>query len=125
MRVNPTDAELTALAADLGRLLERKRQLLATAESCTGGWVGRAVTAVSGSSVWYERGFVTYSETAKQEMLGVTEQTLKQHGAVSEPTARAMAEGALRHSHAHVALAITGIAGPNGGSAQKPVGTVW
>src|SRR5437763_16172085 len=120
MHKNPTDTELTALAADLGRALESQRLMLATAESCTGGWVGRAVTAVSGSSAWYERGFVTYSEDAKSEMLGVAEETLKRYGAVSEPTAREMAEGALRNSHAQVALAITGVAGPNGGSAQKP-----
>src|SRR6266481_3513672 len=125
MHVNPTDAELTALAAEIGQALERSGLMLVTAESCTGGWVGRVVTSVGGSSVWFERGFVTYSEIAKQEMLGVSPEILKQHGAVSEPTARAMAEGALRHSHAQVALAVTGVAGPTGGSANKPIGTVW
>lgn len=125
MATEPTDEELTALAAELGSVLTGARQMLATAESCTGGWVGRVVTSIGGSSTWYECGFITYSEDAKQELLGVPAQTLQRHGAVSEPTARAMAEGALAHSRAHVALAITGIAGPTGGTAQKPVGTVW
>ncbi|MFL6712214.1 MAG: CinA family protein, partial [Sulfurifustis sp.] len=125
MAAELTDAELTALAAELGRALMDAGLTLATAESCTGGWVGRVVTSVSGSSSWYERGFITYSEDAKQELLGVPALTLRQHGAVSEPTARAMAEGALVHSRAHVTLAITGIAGPTGGTAHKPVGTVW
>ncbi|MFL6646758.1 MAG: CinA family protein [Sulfurifustis sp.] len=125
MTAELTDTELTALAAEVGQALTNAGLMLATAESCTGGWVGRVVTSVSGSSSWYERGFVTYSEDAKQELLGVSAQTLRQHGAVSEPTARAMAEGALARSRAHVTLAITGIAGPSGGTAQKPVGTVW
>lgn len=125
MAVDMTDAELTALAVDVGEALARAGVMLATAESCTGGWVGRVLTSVSGSSKWYERGFITYSEDAKQELLGVPTQTLRQHGAVSEPTVRAMAEGALAHSRAQVALAITGIAGPTGGTEQKPVGTVW
>jgi nicotinamide-nucleotide amidase len=125
MDAKPTDPELTTLAAELGRVLEQDRVMLATAESCTGGWVSRVLTAISGSSAWFERGFVTYSDAAKQEMLGVDASVLRQHGAVSEPTARAMAEGALRNSHAQVALAVTGIAGPNGGTAEKPVGTVW
>lgn len=120
-----TDDDLAALAQEVGRTLGQASLLLATAESCTGGWVGRVVTSVDGSSRWYERGFVTYSEDAKQELLGVPSDVLKQHGAVSEATARAMAEGALSHSHADVALAITGIAGPSGGSEKKPVGTVW
>lgn len=120
-----TDAALNALATELGQALTHARQMLATAESCTGGWIGRVVTSVSGSSTWYERGFITYSEDAKQELLGVPAATLRQHGAVSEPTARAMAEGALARSRANVALAVTGIAGPTGGTAQKPVGTVW
>lgn len=125
MENNLADAELTALAVQLGQALGRAGWQLATAESCTGGWVGHVITSVSGSSNWYDRGFVTYSESAKQEMLGVPADLLKEHGAVSESTARAMAEGALTHSHAHVALAITGIAGPAGGSERKPVGTVW
>ena len=98
--------------------------MLATAESCTGGWAAQALTALAGSSNWFERGFVTYSNAAKEEMLGVRPETLAHHGAVSEETAREMALGALAHSRADVALAITGVAGPSGGSAEKPVGTV-
>jgi len=115
---------LEALAADTGALLLSNGQRLATAESCTGGWVAQCLTAIAGSSDWFERGFVTYSNEAKQEMLGVWPETLEQHGAVSEATAAAMASGALCHSHADWALAITGIAGPGGGSPDKPVGTV-
>jgi len=99
--------------------------MLATAESCTGGGVAQAITEVAGSSAWFERGFVTYSNLAKQQMLGVRESTLIQHGAVSEMAVREMAEGALQHSNAQVALAVSGIAGPGGGVAGKPVGTVW
>ena len=98
--------------------------MLATAESCTGGWAAQALTALAGSSNWFERGFVTYSNGAKQEMLGVRAETLVRHGAVSEETAREMALGAIAHSGASVALAITGIAGPGGGTREKPVGTV-
>jgi len=98
--------------------------MLATAESCTGGWAAQALTALAGSSNWFERGFVTYSNGAKQEMLGVRAETLARHGAVSEETAREMALGAIAHSGASVALAITGIAGPGGGTREKPVGTV-
>ena len=98
--------------------------MLVTAESCTGGWVAQAVTSVAGSSEWFERGYVTYSNAAKREALGVAKRTLLRHGAVSEPTARAMARGALEKSPGTIALAITGIAGPGGGSAGKPVGTV-
>ena len=98
--------------------------MLVTAESCTGGWVAQAVTSVAGSSDWFERGYVTYSNAAKREALGVPKKTLLRHGAVSEQTARAMAQGALRKSRAHIALAITGIAGPGGGAPGKPVGTV-
>ena len=115
---------LEALATAVGAALLSTGQLLATAESCTGGWVAQSLTAIAGSSDWFERGFVTYSNAAKQEMLGVSPATLDQHGAVSEATAAAMAAGALLHSHAHWALAITGIAGPGGGSADKPVGSV-
>ena len=115
---------LEALATAVGAALLGTGQRLATAESCTGGWVAQSLTAIAGSSDWFERGFVTYSNTAKQEMLGVSPATLDQHGAVSEATAAAMAAGALRHSHADWALAITGIAGPGGGSADKPVGSV-
>jgi nicotinamide-nucleotide amidase len=115
---------LTALATLVGARLRAKGLMLATAESCTGGWVAQAVTSVAGSSDWFERGFVTYSDAAKQEMLGVSARTLAAHGAVSEETAREMATGALAHSRAQVALAITGIAGPGGGSPEKPLGMV-
>ncbi|MBE0612604.1 MAG: nicotinamide-nucleotide amidase [Burkholderiales bacterium] len=115
---------LIALATLVGTQLKARAAMLASAESCTGGWVAQAATAVAGSSDWFERGFVTYSNAAKIEMLGVNAGTLATHGAVSEQTAREMAEGALRHSHAQVAVAITGIAGPSGGSPEKPVGTV-
>jgi nicotinamide-nucleotide amidase len=112
------------LAADLGRRLKAARRMLATAESCTGGWAAQEVTSIAGSSAWFERGFVTYSNDAKRELLGVRADTLASHGAVSEQTAREMAAGALSRSRANVALAITGVAGPGGGSAAKPVGTV-
>ena len=115
---------LETLAAQVGALLLANGQKLATAESCTDGWMGQCLTAVVGSSDWFERGFVTYSNAAKHEMLGVENETLLVHGAVSEASAAAMAAGALRHSHADWALAITGIAGPGGGSPDKPVGTV-
>jgi len=115
---------MNALAERIAAALLKKRAMLATAESCTGGWAAQALTAIAGSSRWFERGFVTYSNAAKEEMLGVRPQTLARHGAVSEETAREMALGALAHSRADVALAITGVAGPSGGSAEKPVGTV-
>ena len=115
---------MNALAERVAAALLKKRAMLTTAESCTGGWVAQALTAIAGSSAWFERGFVTYSNAAKEEMLGVRPQTLARHGAVSEETAREMALGALAHSRADVALAITGVAGPSGGSAEKPVGTV-
>ena len=115
---------LEQLAARLGAQLIERGQYLALAESCTGGWVAQSVTAIAGSSSWFDRGFVTYSNTAKSEMLNVPETTLARHGAVSEATARAMAQGALANSHADWAIAITGVAGPSGGSPEKPVGTV-
>lgn len=115
---------LEGLAAQLADALRRRSWKLAVAESCTGGGLGYLLTSLPGSSGWFERGFVTYSNTAKREMLGVTAATLSHHGAVSEPTARAMAKGALAHSHADIAVSITGIAGPGGGSLHKPVGTV-
>jgi nicotinamide-nucleotide amidase len=115
---------LPKLSRQVGAALAARGLMLATAESCTGGWVAQVITATPGSSQWFERGFVTYSNAAKEELLGVSAASLQQHGAVSEATAREMARGALEHSHAQVALAITGIAGPGGGSADKPVGTV-
>ena len=120
----PDQHELEVLAEQLGMLLLEKQLKLATAESCTGGWVAQCLTAIAGSSAWFDRGFVTYSNQAKQEMLGVAEETLMAHGAVSQPVAVSMAQGALRNSHADWAVAITGVAGPAGGSAEKPVGTV-
>lgn len=119
------DDELYRLAEEVGNALKQRAMMLATAESCTGGWVGETVTAVPGSSDWFDRGFITYSNQAKQEMLGVAAATLEKHGAVSEPTVREMASGALNNSRAQAALAISGIAGPSGGTAEKPVGTVW
>ncbi len=99
--------------------------MLVTAESCTGGGVAQAITMISGSSSWFDRGFVTYSNASKEEMLGVSPHTLQTYGAVSEHTVREMAEGALQYSRAQVALAVSGIAGPGGGSPEKPVGMVW
>lgn len=119
-----TQETLEAQAAGLGAALLARGWMLATAESCTGGWAAQAMTAVAGSSAWFERGFVTYSNEAKMEMLGVRAATLATHGAVSEANAAEMALGALAHSRAQAALAITGIAGPTGGSPDKPVGTV-
>lgn len=113
------------LAEQAGHALLQAGLTLATAESCTGGWVACETTSIPGSSQWFERGFVTYTNLAKQEMLGVAASTLQQYGAVSEQTVREMALGALAHSHAQLAVAITGIAGPDGGSKDKPVGTVW
>ena len=113
------------LSREVGRRLRAAGLLLSTAESCTGGWVSKVLTDVAGSSGWFDRGFVTYSNEAKLDMLGVPSETLTRHGAVSEPAVREMAEGALRNSRSQVAVAISGIAGPEGGSAEKPVGTVW
>jgi nicotinamide-nucleotide amidase len=113
------------LAEQVGAALKAHGMMLATAESCTGGGIAEALTDISGSSAWFERGFVTYSNVAKAEMLGVHPSTLEAHGAVSEATVREMAAGALRHSHAQLAVAVSGIAGPTGGTPEKPVGTVW
>jgi len=116
-----------ALHARIARLAERLRErgeMLATAESCTGGMIAAALTALPGSSAWYERGFVTYSNAAKIDMLGVARATLEREGAVSEATAEEMAAGAIARSEANLAVGVTGIAGPAGGSADKPVGTV-
>jgi nicotinamide-nucleotide amidase len=122
--MRPRDAELFQLSEQLGQLLIQKNWMLASAESCTGGWVGQTVTAVAGSSQWYERGFITYTNLSKQEMLGVPAATLEAHGAVSEETVREMARGALRHSRAQISVSVSGIAGPGGGTPKKPVGTV-
>ncbi|OZA13245.1 MAG: damage-inducible protein CinA, partial [Hydrogenophilales bacterium 17-62-8] len=113
-----SDAELHQLARELGDALHVRGWMVATAESCTGGWAGQLLTAIPGSSAWFERGFITYANAAKQEMLGVPATTLETCGAVSEETASAMAAGALAHSHAQAALAISGIAGPGGGTPQ-------
>jgi len=118
------DKKLFELAAQVGVALKAQGLMLATAESCTGGWVAQAVTAVPGSSQWFERGFVTYTYISKREMLGVGQDTLAAHGAVSEQTVREMVAGALANSHAQIAVAISGTAGPDGGTPQKPVGTV-
>lgn len=115
---------LAVLSRRTGKALQDKGQTLVTAESCTGGWVAQAMTSIAGSSDWFERGYVTYSNAAKHEDLGVSGTTLLRHGAVSEPTAREMARGALRKGRGTIALAITGIAGPGGGAPGKPVGTV-
>lgn len=116
----------TAFLRDqLAELLQIKKMKLVTAESCTGGLIAGACTDLAGSSVWFERGFVTYSNDAKTELLGVEERLLRRAGAVCEGVARAMVMGALAHSHAQVAVAVTGVAGPTGGSPAKPVGTVW
>jgi nicotinamide-nucleotide amidase len=118
------ESELNARAMQLGAMLKKRGLSLALAESCTGGMVAQVVTSVAGCSAWFDRGFITYSNAAKIEMLGVAEYTLAQFGAVSEETAREMAIGAIKNSHASLAIAITGIAGPEGGSVGKPVGTV-
>jgi nicotinamide-nucleotide amidase len=117
-------ASLATLAIELGNTLKERNLTLALAESCTGGMVAQTITSVAGSSAWFDCGFVTYSNTAKIEMLGVRAETLEKFGAVSEQTATVMAHGALKHSHAQIAGSITGIAGPDGGTKEKPVGTV-
>jgi nicotinamide-nucleotide amidase len=117
--------DLYGLVADLAYFLKKNDWQLACAESCTGGMIAAACTELAGSSEWFERGFVSYSNVAKTELLGVDAALIERHGAVSEEVARAMAEGAIQQSHAQVALAVTGVAGPGGGSAAKPVGTVW
>ena len=119
-----TEEDATRRARALARSCKRRGVSLATAESCTGGGVAAACTRIPGSSEWFERGMVTYTNVAKREMLGVSEETLEAHGAVSEEVAREMAVGALRQSHADVSVAVTGIAGPGGGVPCKPVGTV-
>jgi len=116
---------LTAITQQIGEILCKKNAKLTTAESCTGGGISKAITAVSGSSQWFEFGFVTYANTAKQKLLGVSLETLDHYGAVSEQVVREMAQGAIQQSNADYAIAVSGIAGPDGGTEQKPVGTVW
>ena len=121
----PTDSQLQALAEDVGARLRAARQMLVTAESCTGGWIAKTVTDIAGSSDWFDCGLAAYSYEAKQALLSVNPHTLETHGAVSRETVIEMVSGALVHSGAGVAVAVTGIAGPGGGTADKPVGTVW
>jgi nicotinamide-nucleotide amidase len=119
------DADLHRLAIRVGRRLLKAHRQVATAESCTGGWIAKVLTDIAGSSQWFLEGFVTYSNDSKFTRLGVASRTLERHGAVSEEAARAMARGALRRSRAQVSVAVTGIAGPGGAVPGKPVGTVW
>jgi len=122
---SPSDAELQGFAQRLGECLVSAGKCLALAESCTGGWVAKIVTDIDGSSRWFERGFVTYTNESKHELLDVSTDTLTREGAVSAATVAAMARGALAHSHAQLSCAISGIAGPGGATADKPVGLVW
>jgi len=125
LREGPTQTALERSARALGELLAERGWRVATAESCTGGWIAQAITAIAGSSDWFDGGLVTYSNQAKIELLDVAPMLLERHGAVSAEVAAAMAEGALRKLGADLACAVTGVAGPGGGSAAKPVGTVW
>lgn len=120
-----TDNTLHQLSLKVGEALRQSGATVTTAESCTGGWIAKTLTDIAGSSAWFERGFVTYSNEAKQQMIGVAGETLNLHGAVSEAVVREMAEGALVAANANYALSVSGIAGPDGGSVEKPVGTVW
>jgi len=119
------DDSLYALAEKTGHLLHRLKIQLVTAESCTGGWIAQALTAVPGCSNWFERGFVSYSNASKSDMLGVPAALIDSDGAVSEAVVKAMAQGAISHSSAHLSIAVSGVAGPDGGTADKPVGLVW
>ena len=121
----PGDAKLLGLVRKLAERMLAEGRMVGTAESCTGGLIAKCITDLPGSSAWFERGWVTYTDRAKRQELNVAGGLLKRHGAVSEPVARAMARGVLRNSRADVAVAVTGIAGPDGGTADKPVGTVW
>jgi nicotinamide-nucleotide amidase len=121
----PDDAALNELAVRLGRELQSRKLMLVTAESCTGGWIAKTVTDIAGSSEWFDCGMAAYSYEAKQALLGVHPHTLEEHGAVSRETVIEMVSGALVHSGASVGVAVTGIAGPSGGTPGKPVGTVW
>ncbi|MEQ1720867.1 MAG: CinA family protein [Nitrosomonas sp.] len=122
--ISDTNETSYTLAQRIGAYLTQHELMLVTAESCTGGWLGQAITSVPGSSSWYERGFITYSNLSKQEMLGVQSATLTQYGAVSPQTAQEMVLGALNRSHAQIGVSITGIAGPDGGTVDKPIGMV-
>ncbi len=121
----PANATLNKLVRQVAGRMLAANQLVATAESCTGGMIAKCITDLPGSSAWFERGWVTYSDRSKRQELDVASGLLKRHGAVSEPVARAMARGALQASRASVSVAVTGVAGPDGGTEQKPVGTVW
>ncbi|MDQ0010341.1 nicotinamide-nucleotide amidase [Luteibacter jiangsuensis] len=123
--VIPSDAELMALAQDVAAAALERRMMVATAESCTGGWIAKTLTDLAGSSAWFEAGVVSYSYSAKEALLGVNPRTLERTGAVSEETVLEMVSGALARYGAGVAVAVTGIAGPSGGTPEKPVGTVW
>jgi nicotinamide-nucleotide amidase len=119
------DEQLQQLSRRIGEQLKKRQATVTAAESCTGGWIAKVFTDISGSSAWFERGFVTYSNEAKQQMVGVQDTILQQHGAVSEQTVREMATGAAKAAAAEYAIAVSGIAGPDGGTPDKPVGTVW
>ena len=120
-----TEDDITEIARRLGRVYKRRKLVIATAESCTAGGVSAAITRIPGSAKWFDRGFVTYTNQAKKDMLGVRQRTLRMRGAVSEQVAHEMVKGAIANSDADVAVAVTGIAGPSGGSKTKPVGLVW
>lgn len=121
----PTDMQLLAQAQSVAKAFKQHNKFLVTAESCTGGWIAKLMTDIVGSSSWFDRGYVTYTNQSKQEMLGVPAKIIDEQGAVSEATVRAMAAGALQNSHADFSVAVSGIAGPGGGTVYKPVGTVW
>lgn len=121
----PTDMQLLAQAQAVARAFKQHNKILTTAESCTGGWIAKLITDIVGSSSWFDRGFVTYTNQSKQDMLGVPQEIITEHGAVSEQTVRAMASGALQKSNADFSVSVSGIAGPGGGTVYKPVGTVW
>ncbi|HKX57016.1 MAG TPA: nicotinamide-nucleotide amidohydrolase family protein [Xanthomonadales bacterium] len=123
--MNSMDEDITTCVAQLAYALQARGWILACAESCTGGWISKCCTDLAGSSAWFDRGYISYSYPAKTEMLGVTEQRLLQFGAVSAEIAADLATGALQHSGVQTALAVTGVAGPGGGTDSKPVGTVW
>lgn len=121
----PTERQVGERAVRVGRRMHARGLMVATAESCTGGWISKVLTDIAGSSTWFAAGVVTYSNSAKKDLIGVPVRTLKRFGAVSEETALAMAVGALKHLDADVSVSVTGVAGPGGGSPEKPVGTVW